>query len=198
VFQYAEIEGDINSLVVHPKKNLLAFSDDSYSIYLIPITEDGLFSPPQGKFYKSLRRVHSNIVYSLLFTDNNRKEELFSGGFDLSLCFWDAERGRPNKSITIEAEMKNESQTLNPPFVYAMQLISQGKILVVALGDGSVRIYSFKLGKSSSIFKQVRLYHAGSLSPIGYKTIHSGAIMTMKVIGNFVITGGTCFLGVRL
>jgi WD40 repeat protein len=148
LFQYDEIEGDINSMVVHPKKLLLAFSDDSYSIYLVPITDDGNFAPPSlqgGKYYKSLRRVHSNIVYSLLFTENARKEEFYSGGFDFCLCFWDTERGRPNKSLTIQmnSEMKNDTQTLNPPFVYNLQLMNQGKLLVVALGDGSVRMFVF-------------------------------------------------------
>jgi WD40 repeat protein len=146
--QSGVISGDINSLAIHGERLQLAISDDSYSIYLIPFSKEGLFLPPatassSSSFYPSLRRVHTNIIYSLLFTNNTRKEELFSGGFDFCLCLWDLDgRNRLNRSITITTneELKNDNQTLNPPFIYCLQLMFNNRLLVVALGDGFVSL----------------------------------------------------------
>jgi WD40 repeat protein len=142
------ISGDINSLAIHGEKLQMAISDDSCMIYLIPFCHEGLFLPPaaaasstSSSFYPSLRRIHTNIIYSLLFTNNTRKEELFSGGFDFCLCLWDLDgRNRLNRSVTISAneEFKDDNQTLNPPFIYCLQLMFNNRLLVVALGDGFV------------------------------------------------------------
>jgi WD40 repeat protein len=117
-------------------------------IYLIPLSDDGHFIPPtvEGKYYKSLRRVHNSLVGTVIF-QTNKRNELFSGGFDCNCGVWDVDLGRPIKSVTLQAEdgYENNTQTLNPPFLHSLALVRDGKYLVAGVGDGSVRLFYINL-----------------------------------------------------
>ena len=138
----SDIFEDINTLDVHPNQRLLAVSDDSNNIYFVPFDEQGALinSKETGIRYKTLSRVHNNIVGSLKFHVNPKKNEVISGGFDCMACIWDLDRGRPVKSIQFQCleEVASTNQVFNPPFVHSLGYICEGKLIVSGLGDGSV------------------------------------------------------------
>jgi WD40 repeat protein len=128
---------DINCFAINESERLIAVSDDSSNIMLIPFEIDGQLLPST----KTLSRVHTNIVGDLAFNPNSRRKELLSGGFDCSVCVWDLDRGRPNKSSQFQVfeSVESGNQVVNPPFVQCVGYLSEGKFAISALGDGSVR-----------------------------------------------------------
>eukprot|EP01040_Poterioochromonas_malhamensis_P009829 gene9829-10673_t len=188
-FSSDEINGEINALAVHPSKPILAVSDDSYAVFLINFDSEGVFSSghpsseqasaidsSKSPSLHTLRRLHTNIINCLLFTTHMKRDEIYAGAFDCEISYWEIERpNRPNKTVkmNVNDENKTETQTLNPPFIYALSLICNNKVLVTGVGDGSIK-----------------LYHSAQLTLLTQKLVHSGPVATVKVIGNYIISGG--------
>ena len=153
-----ETGDDINSIAINSKGDLLAVAMDNGLINLIPLQPKGIFCENSGSTrYKRLSRVHTNIVNCINFKRNNPRE-LLSGGFDCIGCVWEVDRGRPKVSIKFQQLERtdggeddaaalgsnNPMQIVNPPFVMSMNYICDGRCVVAALGDGTVRILNSK------------------------------------------------------
>lgn len=127
---------DINSIAVHPSGQYLAMTDDNCTITILNMTSN----PPTTN---RISNGHTNIIGSLSFKPNNKKE-LATGGFDFNVCFWDFQsrilKGSHSFSRRdlLEAKKGDNQQFFNPPFVQAINYMCGGKALVCALGDGSV------------------------------------------------------------
>lgn len=128
---------DISAVAFHSRGTMVAVADDSDCIHLVSITGSGAFTEGESK---RLRAIHSNSIGALAFAD--RKRELVSGGFDFLVCKWDADTFKPGKRAEMERleQLESSNQTLNPPFVTALQYLPESSFLLAALGDGSMRL----------------------------------------------------------
>lgn len=140
---------DINSLSMNNSGTQLAIADDSSLVYLMRINEDGSFQP-MGKQPRALQRVHENMVGTIAFANINKKNHIYTGGYDYICCCWDVERCRPIKSAdisTLEENKTNDNNFFNPPFINHLRVLEEKHLIALALGDGSVRnihcTYSF-------------------------------------------------------
>lgn len=137
---------DINQIVSHPKENSVAVADDSGNISIVPISLDGIISDNSAfNRHKRLSRLHNNLIGAVAFRPTN-PGELVSGGFDCVAAIWDVGRGRPVTSLKLEhlpvpedeATELPRNQTLNPPFVQAVDFACEGRGVLLGLGDGTV------------------------------------------------------------
>lgn len=85
---------------------------------------------------------HGNIVGCCRFRAGG--SELFTGGFDKQLAFWDPRNGKLRQKLDASDLLPPEepggdaaAPTLNPPFVLSLA-VGPGEELGVGLGDGSV------------------------------------------------------------
>lgn len=94
-----------------------------------------------GAPFKRFRRKHDNLATCVAFRPH-KPWELFTGSFDQSVIAWDFSRGSPNRDFTpaLNAEVKS----LNPPFVYCLQVSSDGKTCFIGKGDGTLQVLQSK------------------------------------------------------
>jgi WD40 repeat protein len=94
----------------------------------------------QGEILKRLRRPHVNVIGCISFRPNNNNN-LVSGGFDSLLCLHDYKRGRIQYSIDFSTlAIESGNQMSNPPFVHDITHMFQHRVVLSALGDGSLHL----------------------------------------------------------
>jgi len=143
-FSMAEGFDDINCININHNGTQLAIADDSSLVYLMRLNEDGSFQP-MGKQTRALQRVHENMVGTVSFANINKKNQIYTGGYDYICCNWDVDRCRPIKSVTIQTLAENETHdsansVFNPPFINHLQVLEDKQLIALALGDGSVSL----------------------------------------------------------
>jgi WD40 repeat protein len=145
-----EEDNEINCLAVHHKEDVLAVGTDEGSVAIIPLNKDRVPQPTETMRVRTLSRYHSNLVSSISFKPSSARE-LISGGFDCNLYAWDYSVSRPQASFNFSTALQPASSTdsknvsaapptniLNPPFVYVLQYMMSGRMVVAALGSGAV------------------------------------------------------------
>ncbi|KAJ3016218.1 hypothetical protein HKX48_004160 [Thoreauomyces humboldtii] len=128
---------DINQVAVNARGTFLASADDSGAILVTDLRT--------GRPFKRLRSNHDNLATSVQFHPT-KPWELWSGGMDCSLRRWDFSRG----CVVDDFEMGSPEtvpapQTVNPPFVHAVNVVSQ-RAVAAGLGDGSVAVLGLRDG----------------------------------------------------
>jgi WD40 repeat protein len=128
----------INAMSIHEHSRQIAITDDSCGTFMVPFHEDGQFD--LSRPFRSLNRTHENIIGTIAFNPNHKRNEIFTGGYDCKVCVWDLTRYRPIRSIQLQAieDTSTPTQVLNPPFVQCAGYMHDGKYVVCGLGDGSV------------------------------------------------------------
>jgi len=139
--KFDQSKEDIGQLATHSQRNILAASSDDGKIEL--------FDYQNLKYITNLQNGHTNICSSIVFHSNN--ETLISGGMDYRLCLWDLKTKKLKKYYSIMNDAKdvsdnsvNSNQACNPPFINSLDLSPDGRHLLAALGDGTLRFYDAK------------------------------------------------------
>lgn len=128
---------DLSSFSIHPKENMhsIAIGDDNGTVSLL--------DTQSGAIVKRLSGVHSNVIGAVSFQPNSLNY-LCSGGFDSQFCCWDVSRSRPSgEVIDFSRDQLQQQQMANPPFVHDLLYQNGGKRVVVAVGDGSLRLLTY-------------------------------------------------------
>ena len=129
---------ELSSFAVHPKESLhlLAVGDDEGTVTVV--------NSKSGEVTKRLSRTHSNVIGAVTFQPNSHNY-LCSGGFDSLFCCWDCSRGRVCGEVInfSQRQPEQEQQMANPPFVHDLLYREGGRQVVVALGDGSLRLLRY-------------------------------------------------------
>ena len=129
---------DITTMELSPAADSIVLSDDTDLVCRIDINSGGSFVDDS---MRKFRAVHTNSIGSMAFAD--KRNELYSGGFDFSIVKWDLDNARPiNKlELTCFETIDSSNQMYNPPCVTQMPTIEDVPVLIAALGDGSVSAY---------------------------------------------------------
>ena len=173
---------EINALRVHHRGECVAVGDDEGNVVVL---EMGTASrnPATWKVSKKLsgRGVHTGIIGAVAFRPNNSRE-LVSGGFDCIAASWDFSLGRPLHrcnftQVSVGGEGAAGAPVVNPPFVHALGFACAGRVVLVALGDGSLRALRTQ-----------------SMTQVAAVEAHSGLASCLHVCGaageEMVLTGG--------
>jgi len=169
------IDGDeISTIALNSRNDLLAIGMDSGNINLVHVDKAGRFCADRGGTrYRKLSRVHSNVLSTVIFRDDNQTE-LLSGGFDYTAALWDIGRGRPKASMVFQSTDHCAGSTMmNPPFIMGLEYFLDSKYIVAAVGDGTVR-----------------LLRSRDLQLITSIAAHSCMITALSCSGRHVVSGG--------
>eukprot|EP00808_Paulinella_micropora_P009678 g10114.t1 len=130
---------EISQLAMAPSDAWLAAADDSGAVQLIGLTD-------QQRPSQVLAGAHDCLCGAVAVHPNGRL--VLTGGMDCRLALWDALSGKllsaleTNRTSPAEAAAAAQAQVLNPPFPLTVRFSRRGEQVLVALGDGSVRVYS--------------------------------------------------------
>lgn len=139
---------EINTIDIHPKGNYFAVGDDNGNTYILTMSSSSsplitpLLTSITGEKYKTLNRLHTSIIGSIMFKPNS-SNEIATSSFDCCVGSWDFNRGRvlSNFSFTNnELFSKDQGQVFNPPFVQCIKYTQDGKFLIVGLGNGQLSV----------------------------------------------------------
>jgi WD40 repeat protein len=193
---------EINVMVSHRKGQYIAIADDSGTATVVDISTGRI---EIESIKKQLSKVHKSIVSALAFRPNNNRE-IATGGFDCLSCSWDFSSGRALSTMNMTdnslfSESNNASQVFNPPYIQALEYGCSGRVLIAALGDGSIRairpigiymyylsIYLFSIYYKSHYLLSTFFYIDSSY--LYNIEAHNGMATALRVSGNHVISGG--------
>lgn len=129
---------EINTIAVSLSGDFVAFGDDSGVATILETNNLKAYKP------KRLNG-HNSLVNAIAFSPVD-PNSFVTGGFDCLLSTWSLDSPNSPKSsvnmakLTLCTELTTKS--INPPFVQNLSYIFQGQAIVVALGDGSVNLFT--------------------------------------------------------
>ncbi|TPX55879.1 hypothetical protein PhCBS80983_g04940 [Powellomyces hirtus] len=130
-------EDDINNIAVNERGTFLATADDSGAVVVTDLRTNRPF--------KRFRSGHNNLATSVRFHPT-RPWEVWSSSMDCTVRRWDFSRGSVTQAFNMaETEIPQPSptsQTINPPFVHAIEFHTTTGIAAAGLGDGSIALFS--------------------------------------------------------
>ncbi|KAI8903687.1 WD40-repeat-containing domain protein [Powellomyces hirtus] len=130
-------EDDINNIAVNERGTFLTTADDSGAIVVTDLRTNRPF--------KRFRSGHNNLATSVRFHPT-RPWEVWSSSMDCTVRRWDFSRGSVTQAFNLaETEIPQPSptsQTINPPFVHALEFHPPTGIAAAGLGDGSIALFS--------------------------------------------------------
>ncbi|KAJ3030546.1 UNVERIFIED_CONTAM: WD repeat-containing protein 53 [Siphonaria sp. JEL0065] len=150
---------------------------------------------------------HDNIAMAAAFTRADRPWELWTGGFDCCVRRWDFSNGACseewNLSVSANLDLESATQSINPCFVEALDIASNGRRVVAGLGNGSIAFFdrekpavptSSTSSSSSKKKKKKTVPHSLSIFP----SCHSWSCTALQFADNpisntkdaFVVSGG--------
>jgi len=167
------VNTDINALVSHHDGGMLAIGDDAgvVSVYDIDNSNCGII------LKRKYEQVHSNLVSALSFSTIN--SSIASGGFDCVTCSWDIDTGAviSSENISTQSLLDGAPQVINPPFIQSISYVKNDALLVLALGDGTIRLLN-------SHDKSLLSYTSDEVG-------HRGMVTTLQSVNDhYVVTGG--------
>lgn len=139
---------EINQVVVNQKGTYVATADDSGDVKVIDVQN--------GKLYRTLRGVHTNICSAVQFHPQ-KPWEVVSGALDSKIVKWDFSKGKDLTSVDLVGGNANLGQLCNPPFVHALAVPEgrgsgeSGRVVAVARGDGALDVYDLGFENEKSL-----------------------------------------------
>lgn len=144
-------EDDINAIDIHSNNKFIGLVDDSGFPTVLDITT--------SKPYKKFKSSHSNLATVFKFRPTLPWQTI-TAGLDSSLKSWDFSKG------LLKSTHEFQSGGINPPFVYCLDITSNGNCMAAGLGDGTISVLKNvprKFDLESSIFETLEL-HSWSVS----------------------------------
>jgi WD40 repeat protein len=162
--------------------NSVQFSKESTSNELLYVASGNtvsVFDLRTQKSFKQFRQKHSNIAQCISFRPKSGWE-LFSGSFDTKVYQWDFSRGSVLNEFSASVS-ETDKMTMNPAFVYCLEISEDGKQVYSGRGDGSIQVL-----KSMGRKGKQEIWDASLLS---VPEAHTWSVTSLALDDQYLVSG---------